>query len=280
TGATAVKFGATNASFTVGSATAISATAPAGTAGAVDVTVATPAGTSATSGADRFTYVPPVAAPTVTGVSPASGSTAGGTSVVITGTGFTGVSAVKFGAAPAAAFTPNSATQITATAPAGGAGTVDITVTAPGGTSATGAADAFTFVTPLPVVSGLSPTTGSTAGGASVTISGTNFSGATGVSFGATPAASFTVNGGRSITATSPAGAAGPVNVTVTNLGGTSPTGSADTFTFVTPPPAVTGIGPNSGPAGGGTSVVISGTNFNGATGVSFGTTPAASFGV
>src|SRR5207247_4986122 len=87
-GATAVKFGATNASFTIGSATSISATAPAGTAGAVDVTVTTPAGTSATSGADQFTYAPAVPAPTVTGISPASGSTAGGTSVVITGTGF------------------------------------------------------------------------------------------------------------------------------------------------------------------------------------------------
>src|SRR3989441_1077480 len=121
------------------------APAPAGPAGPVDVTVATPAGTSATSGADQFTYVPPVAAPTVTGVSPASGSTAGGTSVVITGTGFTGASAVKFGSVSATAFTPNSATQITATAPAGAAGTVDITVATSGGTSAVTNADHFTY---------------------------------------------------------------------------------------------------------------------------------------
>src|SRR5205807_1017049 len=81
TGASAVKFGTTNASFTVGSATSISATAPAGAAGTVDITVTTPAGTSATSAADQFTYVPAVPAPTVTGVSPTSGSTGGGTSV-------------------------------------------------------------------------------------------------------------------------------------------------------------------------------------------------------
>ena len=47
----------------------------------MDVTVTTPAGTSATSPADQFTYV---AAPTVTGYQPAGGSEAGGTPVTIT----------------------------------------------------------------------------------------------------------------------------------------------------------------------------------------------------
>ncbi|HEY2665905.1 MAG TPA: IPT/TIG domain-containing protein, partial [Actinomycetota bacterium] len=282
TGATSVRFGATNASFTVGSATSITATAPAGAAGTVDVTVTTPAGTSATSGADQFTYAAAAPVPTVTGVSPVSGSTAGGTSVVITGTGFTGASAVKFGAVAATGFTVGSATSITATAPAGAAGTVDITVTTPGGTSATGAAGAFTYVTPAPVVSGLSPTTGSTAGGASVTISGTNFTGATGVSFGATAAAGFTVNSATSITATSPAAPAGQVDITVTAPAGTSALVAADKFTYATPPspPTVTGVSPLSGSTAGGTSVVISGTNFTGATGVSFGTTPATGFTV
>ena len=74
--------------------------------------------------------------PTVTALNPKSGSAAGGNSVIITGTGFTGVSAVKFGTNPATTYTVNSATQITATAPAG-TGTVDVTVTTTGGTSAT-----------------------------------------------------------------------------------------------------------------------------------------------
>ena len=56
TAATAVKFGAINAtSFTVNSATSITATSPAGT-GAVDITVTTASGTSAVSAADRFAY--------------------------------------------------------------------------------------------------------------------------------------------------------------------------------------------------------------------------------
>lgn len=72
TGATVVRFGATDASgFTVDSATQITATSPAGAAGAVDVTVQTPSGTSATSVADQFTYVAAPATPTITS-SPAS----------------------------------------------------------------------------------------------------------------------------------------------------------------------------------------------------------------
>ena len=59
-GATEVKFGTTAATgVTVVSATSITATSPAGTAGIVDVTVTTPLGTSATSAADKFTYTSP-----------------------------------------------------------------------------------------------------------------------------------------------------------------------------------------------------------------------------
>ncbi len=83
TAASAVDFGSTAASsFTVDSATQITAVSPAGT-GTVDITVTTPAGTTATSSADQFTYNPP---PTVTGVSPNNGPQAGGTSVTVTGT--------------------------------------------------------------------------------------------------------------------------------------------------------------------------------------------------
>ncbi len=70
--------------------------------------------------------------PVVTAVSPASGTTAGGTSVTITGTNFSGASAVKFGTTSATSFTVNSDTSITAVAPAGTGGTINITVTVPG----------------------------------------------------------------------------------------------------------------------------------------------------
>ncbi|MEO8674285.1 MAG: IPTL-CTERM sorting domain-containing protein [Casimicrobiaceae bacterium] len=87
-----------------------------------------------------------VVAPTVTGINPPSGPMAGGTSVTITGSKFTGATAVKFGANNATAFTVDSDTQITATSPAGAAGTVDVTITTASGTSAIGANDRFTYL--------------------------------------------------------------------------------------------------------------------------------------
>jgi hypothetical protein len=68
--------------------------------------------------------------------------------VIITGTNLTGATAVMFGGLAAGSFTVNSATQITATSPAGSAGTVDVTVTTAGGTSTTSSADKFTVVNP------------------------------------------------------------------------------------------------------------------------------------
>jgi hypothetical protein len=88
------------------------------------------------------------AIPTVTSISPSSGQTAGGTTVVITGTNFngtTGASSVKFGSTNATSYTVDSATQFTATSPAGSEGTVHITVTNGGATSATSSADQFTY---------------------------------------------------------------------------------------------------------------------------------------
>ena len=149
--ATAVKFGTATATIKTDIATSITATAPAGSAGTVDITVTTALGTSPTSAADRYTYL---ATPTVTGINPTSGPTGGGTAVTITGTNFAGTPTVKFGANVANNVTVITSSQITATSPAGTAGTVDVTVATPGGTSATSAADQFTYLAPAPTVTG------------------------------------------------------------------------------------------------------------------------------
>jgi hypothetical protein len=150
TGATAVGFGSTVASsFTVDSDTQITATAPAGT-GTVDATVTTPSGTSSTGATDQYTYGDSDV-PGVSSVSPSSGPTAGGTSVTITGSGLANATDVKFGA-NSATITSNTATQIIATAPAGAAGTVHVTVTVTtaDGTSSAGASDQYTYVVANP----------------------------------------------------------------------------------------------------------------------------------
>jgi large repetitive protein len=97
-------------------------------------------------GTGTITAPPPSSSVAVTAVSPARGTTKGGTSVTIMGAGFTASPAatgVSFGSA-AAQFTIDSGTQITATSPPG-TGTVHITVTTPAGTSAATAADQYRY---------------------------------------------------------------------------------------------------------------------------------------
>jgi hypothetical protein len=285
-GATSVLFGTTAAAFTAVSATEIDATAPAGSVGFVYVTVTTPYGTSGTSSASQFTYAD-AAAPAVTGVSVSgavvpSGATAGGTTVVLTGTGFTAATQVLFGGAAATSYTVNSDTQITVTSPGGPAGTVDVQVATPYGSSSASSFDEFTYLAATPSVSSLDVSSGTTAGGDAVTIGGSNLTGAIRVAFGGADAASFTVNADNSITAVTPLHTSGLVDVTVVGPAGTSATGSADHFTFnaATGLATVTGLGTTSGPTGGGTSVAITGTNFTNVTGVSFGSQAAASYTV
>jgi large repetitive protein len=181
-------------------------------------------------------------APSVTGINPDSGPTAGGTAVTINGTGFTGATAVDFGTTAATGVVVVNDTTITATSPAG-TGVADVTVVTPSGTSATSAADRFTYtaVVVAPTVTGVSPDSGPTAGGTSVTINGSGFTGATAVDFGTTAATDFVVVNGTTITAVSPAGT-GVADVTVITSAGASATTSADRFTYVAPPPTVVSV--------------------------------------
>ncbi|MEA2334703.1 MAG: hypothetical protein QOG40_1193, partial [Solirubrobacteraceae bacterium] len=123
---TTVKFGSADAaSFSVNSPTSITATSPPGPPGTVvDVTVTNPnKGTSLTSTHDHFTY-----RPTLTSVSPNSGSTAGGESVTVTGSGFalgTAATSFKFGTTPASSVNCTATTTCTVVVPSHAAGTVD-----------------------------------------------------------------------------------------------------------------------------------------------------------
>jgi hypothetical protein len=74
-----------------------------------------------------------------------TGPTAGGTTVTITGTNFTGATSVVFGTRAATNLVVVSSTEITVTAPAHGAGTVAVRATTPGGESAEASADKYTY---------------------------------------------------------------------------------------------------------------------------------------
>jgi len=255
TGATAVSFGGTPAGFfNVVSATTITAVVGNGSSGSVSVT--TPNGTASKAG---FIFIP---APVITSFTPVSGGT--GTIVTITGTNFSGASAVSFGGTSAASYTVVNATTITAVVSSGTTGSVNVTT--PGGTASLAG---FTFV-PAPTITSFTPTSG--GAGTTITINGTNFTGTTVVSFGGTAATTFTIVNATTITAVIGAGATGAV--TVTTPGGTATLGG---FTFY-PPPSISSFTPVTG--GTGSIITITGTNFTGATAVSFGGTPSTSFTV
>jgi hypothetical protein len=210
----------------------------------------------------------PTPAPTITSLSPSSGTD--GTAVTITGTHFTGVSAVNFNGT-SASFTFVDDSHITTLVPAG-ATSGNVTVTTPGGTAAS--PTAFTVV-PAIDASGISPTHGVI--GATVTISGSGFTGATSVGFTGASQSVLTVNSDFQIITSVPSGA-GTGTLTVTTPGGTSAP-SAQTFSVdPSPTPTISGFLPASGPVG--TSVTITGTGFTGASAVKFNSTAATVFSV
>ena len=211
-----------------------------------------------------------MAAPVVSSVSPNQGSASGGTTVTVTGTSFTSVTAVRFGSKAATSFTVNSSTQITAVSPSG-TGTVNVTVSTTQGTSTQTAA--FTYVTAsAPFISSLSPNQGPVSGGTTVTLTGTNLSGTTAVRFDGVAATSFTVNSATQITVVTPPHAAGAAAVTVTTPGGTSnPVG----YVYLAPPTLIFLV-PDEGPTHAGTVITLTGTNLAVTTDVRFDATPAS----
>ncbi|MBB5035561.1 beta strand repeat-containing protein [Prosthecobacter vanneervenii] len=266
TGASSVSFGGTAvASYTVNNATTITCTVAAHSAGAVSVVVTTAGGSNAAN--TLYTYA---AAPTVSGISAASGPLSGGVSVTITGTNFSGATGVTIGGAAATSVTVVDSTHITCTTPAHSAGTASVVVTTPGGSNA--ANSLYTYLA-APTVSSVSPASGTVNGGTSVVITGTGFTSDAVVKFGGVTATITSVSG-TSITCTTPTGGgAGPASVQVTTPGGTN---TANTlYSYVLTPPTVASVTPSSSTTDGGTTVTITGTNFSAVSSVTFGGVPA-----
>jgi hypothetical protein len=213
-------------------------------------------------------------APTVTSISPNTGTTNGGTGVTITGTGFQSGATVSLGGSAATSVNVVSSTSITATTAAHAAGASNVLVTNSDGQSGT-LPNGYSYIVsnPAPKVTAITPNSGPATGGTTVTITGTGFLTGAAVTLGGTAASGVNVVSSTSITATAAAHAAGAVSVVVTNSDNQSST-LANAFTYV-PAPAVTSMAPSTGPANGSTGATITGTNFLSGATVSFGGTAA-----
>ncbi|SCK11434.1 IPT/TIG domain-containing protein [Streptomyces sp. WMMB 714] len=221
-GTTAVRFGNKSATgVTNVSPTEVTAVSPSGS-GSVGVTVTTPGGTS---NPVPFYYV---GAPFKQTISPAGGSTAGGETVTINGTGLSSATNVAFGANNATPVVVSDS-QLTVVAPAGAAGPVGVSVTTAGGTNN---GLSYTYVAD-PTITSLTPDSGPTSGGTAVTIAGTNLTSTDSVTFDGTPAP-FTVLSDASVSAVTPPGAAGAVDVVVSNDAGSAT--AADAYTYIAGP--------------------------------------------
>lgn len=281
TGASEVRFGTNAASFSVKSSIKITAVAPPGAEGTTDVTVVTPEGTSATSRADHFSYIP--TGPAVVELIPNEGPVAGGHTIKIVGGRFEDVSEVTFGGKPAA-FEVVTPEAILATTPEGSEPTVDVRVITPEGVSPIWPADQYHYSIKAIEISGASPSKGPAAGGNTVTIGGVEFYGVTGVEFGSTPATGVSRNSSASITAIAPPNTAERIELTVLTTFGESQSefcfkqscSVRDHYKYVEP--TVKSVTPGNGSKSGGTGVTITGSGFGlgeNETEVLFGKTPA-----
>jgi len=223
-------------------------------------------------------------APTITSISPVSGSPAGGTVVTITGTGFFSGAKVTFGSTPSPKVVWDSRTQVRATAPAspGGAeGPVNITLTNPD-TQAASLTNGFSYFLPAPTITSINPTVSSAKGGTVITITGTNFVSGAVAAFGPNNATATTFVSKTQLKATTPASSLnnngsdeGTVSVFVTNPD--QQFAKLPQGLMYHDPPTITSIAPAGGTTAGGYTVTLVGQNFRQGATVMFGTVASPS---
>lgn len=274
TGASVVLFdGVPATSITVNSDTEIVVVTPVSVAGWTDISVTTPNGTAVLKNAFLY-FIPP---PTITDVTPLTGSIDGGTLITITGLNLLSTQSVNVGPNPATGVYVSSDTVVTALTPEGSVSTpIPVTLTTLYGLSNNDFE--FTYVVEDPVVDSITPDTGSVDGGDSISIHGDYFVDVTSVQIGGNNVGSMTVVNKYLITGTTPAGVEGTEDVSVTTTHGATLPNSL--FTYFVPPPDVFSVSPNQGVEEGGTLITITGNNLTTASAVTIGGAAATSLTV
>jgi hypothetical protein len=210
--------------------TTLTGVTPAGTAGAQSLLITNPDSQSVTAAA-AYTYYAP---PDITNVNPSTGTSLGGQTVQISGTGFRAGAIVKIGGDDCLSVIVNSATLITVQTPSGTVGAQSVYVENTDAQNDT-LASGYTYTAPATFsVASVSPSSGSTTGGTAVGISGTGFVPGATVSFGGALATNVVVVNPNFITCVTIARSSGTVTVTVTNPD-TLTASKSSAFTFTEP---------------------------------------------
>lgn len=209
--------------------------------------------------------------PKITNITPTAGPISGGTYVTITGENFVPRTKVYFGDLSATRVMFILSNQLLAVTPSVlSSDTVSVKVVNPDGQSATLSSgvnlltegfvtpSGFTFDDP-PIVTAISPESGTMDGGTTITISGDKFIVGAAVYIGETKATNVQVISSATITAMTAPSPPGTKNVTVVTAGGTSELG----VTFIyTPTPLINAVSPARIPTSGGTELEITGEHF------------------
>ena len=256
----------------------VAVTAASVEAGTVDVTVTNGDGQAGVL-AEAFSFL---LAPEVVDIAPTSGPVAGGTPVSVWGANFDMGATAFFGATPAAETEVVNDTLLIATAPAGDAGLVALTVENPDGQQAT-LPDVFEYLSesgPMPTLDSVEPPAGPETGGTIVTLTGDNLGDPGAILLGDTPVTEYVSIAAQSVAFVAPAGVPGIVDITFVSADGESAV-LAEAFEFIAmsellPPPDIAAVAPTSGPTAGGTSGSVLGQDFQEGAAVYFGAVKAS----
>ena len=256
-----VTFGGVAASaVTVADDAHLACTTPSGVVGAADVLLSNLNGSAGL--ADGFLFDPVI---DVTGVTPGSGTSRGGTRVQLSGSAFavgTTLPQVFFAGTRATDVVRNSDTLLSCTTPAGAAGAqVDVRVSGDNGSDTL--VGGFRYFA-APKVTAVAPASGPAAGGTALTITGSNFTrnsaGPNSVSFGGTPALGVVTLSDTALQCQAPPGNGGAsVTVMVSNANGS---GALDAGYRYRRAPSLTTLEPAFGPRSGGTLLTLRGAGF------------------
>jgi len=195
----------------------------------------------------------------ITSIAPSQGPIGGGTRLLVKGDVFKSPMAMTIDGIAATDVQVLDKNTLLATTPPGlQVSMVDVSVYTTDTIASVFLAGAFTYVNTT--VSTVSPPSGSTQGGTYVTISGSDISDNVSVSFGGVPATNVIVVDKDTVSVISPPNPAGTVTVSLDD--GYGPYDLLNAFTYIAPAPQINSIVPSSGLTAGGSSITITGSNF------------------